>query len=226
LQLFWDEEGERVFDEAHSRKTTAYIGEWADASFRIPAHPGTTLTRLRLDTGDRTGLSVQLRPARVESPGLAGLGLGELATRTVSWSCQHDCESGSDGAFHTKGADPYFSGGVPPITMDYDLDVTVGLNVSGALSDEDRRDGAEIFGELQWRRAEDSGWIRENENEFTLPAQDAWGWVRLNPSLYEGVRRWTGTLAAVRLALRCTSYRIVDIGTMKLVKDFRMMAGR
>lgn len=223
VQLFWDNENERVFDEAHSLMAAAYVGEWADESFHIPAHPGATLTRLRLDTGNIAGLSVVLRPGRVASPHLAALGLGDLSVRTATWVCQHDCEPGIDGAFHTKGPDPYFAAAVPPITMDYDLDVTVGINVTSSVAEKDQPRSSEIFGKLQWRRAEDSTWTPENQSEFLLSATDDWKWVRLNPSLYEGIKRWTGALQAVRLVLRCTSFRVVDIGTMKLVKDFRMM---
>jgi hypothetical protein len=225
VQLFWDEEGQPAFTEAQSAHAVAYAGGWADLAFRIPAHANATLARMRLDTGDTPGLSVQLRPARVTSPGLIALGIGDLATRTASWSCRHDCDATPDGAFRTQGADPYFGASVPPITMDYDLDVSVGLAVSGVAPPTEEPRHSEVFGKLQWRRVDDTSWLAANRVDFSLSAPADWEWLRMNPSFLDGIRRWTGDLEAVRLVLRCTSYRVLDIGTMKLVKDYRMLGG-
>jgi hypothetical protein len=225
LQLFWESDGSERPAEERSTRAPAFLGGWADVPFRIPAEPNAMLTRLRIDTGDRSGLSVKLRAARITSPGLAQLGLLEDEGRTAEWACVHDCEANDD-SYRTTGGDPFFTAVVEPLSMDFDVRVVVGVDLTGAGTASKPAEPDAIYGKLGWRRSGDSEWLAENQSDFYVAAQADWTWVRLNPSLFDNRGRWTGELAAVRLVLQCSSYRVVDIGTMKLMKDYRMVGAR
>jgi hypothetical protein len=223
VQLFWKAGGQKAFVEKRSALAIARLGAWTDVSFRIPAQPDAALTHLRLDTGDDDGLSVKLRPSRVTSEELPEAGLPKVADATADWSCIHHCAKTAGDAYLTTGDDPYFSSALDPLSMEFDLRVKVSVSISPAPEASTKAVPANISGEFRWRDAIQTKWPVENHADFSVTEQTDWVWVRLNPSLYEGIKLWAGELGGVRLILRCSSFRILEIGTMTLVKDQRMV---
>ncbi len=214
LHTFWRSDRHPSFAEDNFLDVYALADE-RSIQLNIPAVPGDTLRGARLDLDVAEGDRVRIGSAQmVGAPASAG-----------PWSCNMGCtqrEGGDAGVVFIGGKDREAL--VADLTAPLDAPVSVTIPVElPAPPLPHQRFGDVIAAALRWQLEGDTNFTPGNERAFEVPVDGHVHWVHLNPSLFQGSARWDGRLRKVSLRFEHSHDVEIELGTMRLLKDYRML---
>ncbi len=214
LHAYWRSANHPNFSEDRTADAYALSGS-AKVDFHLDALPSDKLEAFRIDLNLPENAKLQVAPAQIEG----------RPSASEPWTNHFGCT-----AMLAEDAGVACVGGPGPEAVETRLsapmDAPLTISVPVGLPDpmrSSRETRPEALVVMRWQLEGETAYQPANRREFGVPRDGQVHWTHLNPSLFPSGSTWEGKLKKIALVFPDAPDFDVEIGAVRLVKDYRMV---